>query len=255
MCFPDSSSCISLYQVLLYMPYTLRMLQVCSQAKFRCDWMHTRIRSHHWPAMRSRICPIQVSCHRYSFPCLSPFVYCSTAPIRLQVFPVPSKALQIESLHPTNASNFAFRTHGYISALRMPFVRSGTILSLTEVVSMIGWLLAVVMNRTFSVFRSIGLARVPYFYSIGKPNSPLMAEMGVCFQIASGRFGLIDGLKTQTCADLCMWLSIQNQGLLHSRVNRYKLLLGLSGFKKPSFPALATRRFAHQDKSLAESIS
>ena len=70
------------------------------------------------------------------------------------------------------------------------------------------------MNRTFSVFRSIGLARVPYFYSIGKPNSPLMAEMGVCFQIASGRFGLIDGLKKQTCTSLCMWLVVQNQGLL-----------------------------------------
>ena len=54
------------------------------------------------------------------------------------------------------------------------------------------------MNRTFSVFRSIGLARVPYFYSIGKPNSPLMAEMGAGFQIASGRFWLVNGLKRQT---------------------------------------------------------
>lgn len=103
------------------MSYTLRMLQVCSQAKFRCDWMHTRIRSHHWPAMRSRICPIQVSCHRYSFPCLSPFVYCSTAPIRLQIFPVPSKVLQIESLHPHKCLEFRFSDSWIYKSLRIAF--------------------------------------------------------------------------------------------------------------------------------------
>ena len=74
---------------------------------------------------------------RDSFPCLSPFIYCSTAPIRLQVFPVPSKALQIESLQTPQMPRISLFGLMDISALRMPFVRSGTILSLAEVVSVI----------------------------------------------------------------------------------------------------------------------